>query len=160
MFAIVACGRDWSMGRNGGLLINLPPDLKRFKEITMGKAVIMGRTTLLTLPKSKPLKGRENFVLSRDVNYTVEGAVVINSYDEAEKIAEKYGDNIACIGGAEIYKLLLPLCDKVYLTRIDADFDDADKFFPNLDELSWKAVDKEEHEYEGIKFSYITYERP
>ena len=157
MFAIVACGRDWSMGRNGGLLINLPPDLKRFKEITMGKAVIMGRTTLLTLPKSKPLKGRENFILSRNTDYKVEDAVVINSYDEAKEIAEKYGDGIACIGGAEVYKLLLPLCDKVYLTRIDADFADADKFFPNLDELGWSKGDEEHHEYEGINFSYITY---
>ncbi len=157
MFAIVACGRDWSMGRNGGLLINLPPDLKRFKEITMGKAVIMGRATLLTLPKSRPLKGRENFILSRDVNYKVEGAAVINSYDEAKAVAEKHGDGIACIGGAEVYKLLLPLCNKVYLTRIDADFNDADKFFPNLDELGWSKGDEEEHEFEGIKFSYITY---
>lgn len=161
MFAIVAAGRDWSIGRNGGLLVHLPPDLKRFKKLTLGKAVIMGRPTLLTLPGSKPLSGRENYILSRDADFCVEGATVLHSFDEAAGVVSRYGrDDIACIGGAEIYKLLLPLTDYVLLTRIDADFPDADKRFPDLDALGWSREEEEEPlSYNGLGFQYFIYRK-
>lgn len=165
MFAIVAAADNWAIGKDNDLLINLPPDKKRFRALTTGRSVIMGRSTLLSLPNSKPLPKRKNYVLSRNLDFTVEGAVMLRSADEAIDIINEYNssdpDGVVCMGGESVYRMLLPYTDYVYVTRIYRNFPDADRFFPNLDELGWICeAEGDEEEYEGIRYRYYIYRRP
>src|SRR5882724_9049383 len=127
---VVAMARNNVIGRDNGLPWGrLPEDLKHFKAVTMGKPVLMGRKTFESI--GKPLPGRTNFVLTRDAKWKAEGVVVIHSLDEALT-----GDELSGIGGAEIYRLLLPLADRIYLTRIDTDVS-GDTVFPSIDYTKW-----------------------
>ena len=160
MKAIVAVSRNLGIGKDNDLLYNIPEDKKFFRRMTLGKVVVMGRKTLKSMPDGKPLKDRTNIVLSRDKNYTAEGVVVCNDIAELEKTVENYStDDVFVIGGAEIYKLLLPLCDTAYVTEID-DEKPADKFFPDIaSDSRWKlAEESEELDYEGVKYKFCTYE--
>ena len=157
---VVATGRNNEIGVNGDLLCHLPADLKRFKEITSGHTVIMGRKTWESLPK-KPLPNRRNIVISRNTGLKIEEAEVYSSLDYAfiRLIDEK---EVFIIGGAQIYEQSLPIADKIYLTKIYADFPDADVFFPKIDLSVWQETGRETFfadERNLYGFSFIEYER-
>lgn len=158
MNLIVAVDGNWAIGNNGDLLCKNPIDMKFFKETTTGKVVIMGRKTLESFPKQKPLPNRTNIVLSR--NNEIDGCIVVNSIDELLIKVKNYDDDdLFVIGGGQIYKELLPYCKKAYVTKMKNIFK-ADTYFPNLDELdSWEIVDKSEDlKYENIEFNFFIYE--
>lgn len=159
MNLIVAIDKNNGIGKNGDLLCHLSADLKHFKEVTTGKTVIMGYNTLISLPKSAPLKNRRNIVLyEKDI--TVEGAEIVHSLDELmELIRDLDPDELFVIGGAMVYTLLMPYCKKLYITHIDKEFD-ADRFLPEIKAEEWRAIEESETmEEEGIPFRYVTYER-
>ena len=156
MDAIVATDRSWAIGYRGDLLFRLSHDLKRFKELTIGHPVILGRKTLETFPGKKPLPGRPHFILSRDPAFQVENARVF--HNEETLLAQAPPDSFL-IGGESVYRLLLPHCRRVFLTKVDAVFP-ADAHFPNLDEIpQWKLVHASSvMEEDGFPFRYLTYE--
>jgi dihydrofolate reductase len=158
---IVAVADDWAIGYKGDLLARISTDLKRFKEITTGNAVIMGYNTLLSLPGGKPLKNRENIVLYPD-EIEIEGATVVHSLEEAVKVSKKIKDkDVFVIGGGSVYNQLLPYCDTAYITKIDKHYE-ADTFIPNLDEMpEWKVEEESEQYYDtdGTPYRYVTYKR-
>ena len=161
MKLIVAVARDWAIGREGGMLFHLPGDLKYFRSVTLGKAVVMGRSTLESFPGGKPLPKRRNIVLSRDPSYFCEGAEVVHSLEEARAaVSGLSGDDIFIIGGQTVYEAFLPECDTAYITKIDSSAP-ADRFFPNLDELpEWEAVHADPPaEENGVYYQWITYRR-
>ncbi len=163
MNLIVAVDKNWAIGRENGLLVHLPGDLKYFKEKTRGKTVIMGRSTLESLPGGKPLPNRTNIVITRNQTYKKEGCIVVSSVEEAMEAAKtvaESADDIMVIGGASIYKQMLSMCSSCYITKIDAAFD-ADKYFPNLDEnpgfaLSWAGEIQREND---ICYKFTEYRR-
>ena len=126
----------------------------------MGKGIIMGRKTLESFPQGQPLAGRTNIVLTSDKNYSVKGAIVVHSVEEAIGESKKHGDEIYCIGGASVYEQFLPYCNTAYVTRIDHTYE-ADTFFPNLDEKpEWKmTAESEEQTYFDLEYRFTTYER-
>lgn len=157
MKAIVAVDKNWGIGKDGDQLCYLSADLKRFKELTMGHPVILGRKTLSTFPGGRPLKGRRNLILSRNPAFQVEGGEV---YPDLEALLRVAPDDSVVIGGGSIYRALLQYCDMVYVTKIDAAFE-ADTFFPDLDaDGQWRVTAVEEPlEEKGLTFQYVTYER-
>ena len=157
MNAVVAVDENWAIGKDGDQLCYISTDLKRFKELTLGHPVILGRRTLATFPGGRPLKGRRNLVLSRAPAFLPEGAEV---FRDVESLLSQVPEDSFIIGGESVYKALLPYCDRVYVTKISRSFP-ADTWFPNLDEdPSWR-VDREEPPLEegGLSFQYVTYER-
>lgn len=154
MNAIVAISENGGIGKDNGLLFHISADLKRFKELTSGHTVIMGRKTLQSLPGGRGLPNRRNIVITRDIDFTAEGAEIVHSVDEALALAE---EDAFVIGGASIYQAMLPYCDKVYLTKVYADAE-ADVFFPSL--CGWQVVRRSEMQEEnGLRFQYIDYMR-
>ena len=163
MRMILAADEKWGIGRDGGLLCHLPEDLKYFKEMTLGKTLIMGRVTLESLPGKKGLPGRRNIVLTRDPDYLAENAEAVSSEEELwSTLTGVRQEDIMVIGGEQIYKALLPFCDVCYVTKIYQDFD-ADRFFVNLDEdeefVKHQLSDVITDEASGIKFQFFKYER-
>lgn len=127
---VVAMANNHVIGRDNGLpWARLPEDLKHFKAVTLGKPVLMGRKTYESI--GKPLPGRTNFVLTRDRSWKADGVIAVHSLNEAMT-----GDALSGIGGAEIYRLLLPIASRIYLTRIEADVA-GDTVFPPLDYSQW-----------------------
>ena len=156
MNAIVVTDRAWAIGRDGDLLFSLPTDMRRFRSMTLDGTVILGRKTLDSFPGGKPLKDRRNIVLShRDLD--VPGAEIAHSFDAAAALG---GDDAIVIGGASVYMALLSRCDRVYVTKVDAD-PDADSFFPNLDDNPDWRIESESETFEenGLKFRYVDYVR-
>ncbi len=161
MQAIVAVDENWAIGSKGSLLVRIPADQKMFRQETTGKVVILGRKTLETFPAGQPLKNRTNIILSRDKNLKVEGATVVHSVEELlETIKEYDGDTVYNIGGESVYKLLLPYCDTVHVTKIDHAYE-ADAYFPNLDEDDdWELTDEsDEQVYFDLTYHFLKYER-
>ena len=158
MYAIVAATENWGIGKDNALLFSISADLKRFKELTMGHTVIMGRKTLQSLPGGKGLPGRRNIVLTTQQDFAPENAEVAHSVMSAVFTANDAESFV--IGGESVYRALLPACDQVYLTRIFADVP-ADAFFPDLDkDPEWKISEKSEiMEENGVSFQYLTYIR-
>ncbi len=133
MKTIVCVDSKWSIGRKNGLLFRLPKDMAFFKQTTTGKVVAMGANTFLSFPKGA-LPNRTNIVLD-DGNRTFDGATTVTTLQALlTKLAEYDTDDVFVIGGASVYKLMLPYCDTAYVTKVDAD-GDAEVFFPNLDEM-------------------------
>lgn len=162
MFQVVAVDKNWGIGNDGNLLFHISEDLKNFRSLTTGKTVILGRRTLATFPNGAPLKNRRNVILSRDESYSVEGAEVARSVEEAvELLKGEDTDNICVIGGESIYRQMLSYCDTAIVTKIDAEAEKSDKFFPNLDEDEewYLAEESEVKEENGIKFKFCTYKR-
>lgn len=157
MNAIAAVDENWGIGCEGRLLCPIRADLRRFKALTTGHSVILGRKTLETFPGGRPLPDRANIVLSRDPELVIPGARVVHSVDEALALA---GDDSFVIGGESVYRAFLPYCRRVYLTRILAAFP-ADAWFPDLTGLpGWRVTAQEEPlEENGVRFRYVTYER-
>ena len=156
MTAIVCVSQNWGIGRDGALLFRISADLKRFKALTVGKTVILGRKTLDTFPGGKPLKDRRNIVLSRR-ELDIPGAEIAHSFEEAAALG---GDDAIVIGGASVYMALLSRCDRVYVTKVDA-APDADSFFPDLDDNPDWRVESESEVFKenGLKFRFVDYIR-
>ena len=158
MNAIVAVDANWAIGCQGDLLFSLPTDMRRFRSLTMGGTVILGRKTLDSFPGGKPLPKRRNIVITRNPDLTVEGAEIASGPEEALALAQ--GDeNIWVIGGGSVYTALLSRCKRVYLTRVDQAAENADTFFPNLDKLpNWKVEKRSEPvEENGLTYRFIDY---
>lgn len=157
MNLIVAVDQNWAIGKGGDQLIYIPEDLKRFKALTTGHPVILGRKTLATFPGGRPLKGRDNLILSATPGYQVEGAKI---YPNLESLLAEAPEDAFVIGGESVYRALLPYCDTAYVTKIDAEFP-ADRYFPNLDEdPAWTVSEESDMmEQNDIKFKYVTYTR-
>ena len=138
---IAATSQNNALGKDNKIIWHLPDDFKRFKELTSGHHIIMGRKTFESFPK--PLPNRTHVVITRQKNYNPEGCIVVNSIEEAFEICPK-SEDIFLIGGAEIYKLGLPFTDKIELTYINETFE-ADAFFPEIDFSEWKLTNEEFH---------------
>lgn len=133
MNAIVAVDRNWAIGRENELLFSLPTDMKRFRTLTTGGTVIMGRKTLDSFPGGRPLPKRRNVVLTRDNAFSREGTEVVSGIEEAlAAVAGTPQEQLWVIGGGSVYAALLDRCKRIYLTVVDAAAKDADAFFPNL----------------------------
>lgn len=161
MKAILAADKNWGIGYNNHLLVSIPSDMKFFRQTTTGKVVVMGRKTLESFPNGMPLKNRTNIVLTGNQNYQVKDAVVVHSEDELMNELEKYDtDDIFVIGGESVYRMMLPYCDTVYVTKIDRAFQ-ADTFFPDLDEMDeWVMTEEsEEQTCFDLEFCFTKYER-
>ncbi|HET7568993.1 MAG TPA: dihydrofolate reductase [Gammaproteobacteria bacterium] len=155
---VVAMGAEREIGHDGRMPWHLPADLKHFKAVTIGHTVLMGRRTFESI--GRPLPGRDNFVVSRDVGFQPEGCTVFASIDLALAAAPADG-MLMVIGGATLYEVLLPRAQRIYLTRINASFP-ADTWFPKLDDDEWREVECEEHgpdEKNSYRYSFITLER-
>lgn len=159
MKAILSADKNWGIGCQNKLLIQIPSDMKFFREKTAGRTVVMGRKTLESLPGGQPLKNRRNIVLTKNPEFTVRGAEVVHSAEELREVLDDEGE-VYVIGGGAIYELLLPYCDTVYVTKIDFAYQ-ADTFFPNLDESpEWRlAEESEEQTCFDIEFTFRTYRR-
>ncbi|HJA19819.1 dihydrofolate reductase [Mediterraneibacter catenae] len=161
MKAILAADKNWGIGYNNHLLVSIPSDMKFFRQTTTGKVVVMGRKTLESFPNGMPLKNRTNIVLTANQDYQVKDAVIVHSEDELMEELKKYdADDIYVIGGESVYRMMLPYCDTVYVTKIDRAFQ-ADTFFPNLDEMDeWVMTEEsEEQTCFDLEFCFTKYER-
>ncbi len=133
---IVAASANNVIGMDGGLPWHLSEDLRRFKEITMGKPMIMGRATFESIGKALP--GRRSIVLTRQADYEAEGIDVVHTTEAALELAGD-ADEVMVIGGGEIYGQFLPITDRIYLTRVHMELD-GDTYFPGIDENEWRIV--------------------
>lgn len=138
---VVAISQNNAIGKNNQLLWHLPADLKHFKAITSGHAVIMGRKTYESI--GKPLPNRRNIVVSTQKNLHIDGVEIVNSIDEAFALCENE-DEVFVIGGAEIYRLSLNRVDRIFLTTVHATFE-ADAFFPMLSTNEWEEISTTHH---------------
>jgi dihydrofolate reductase len=155
---IAAIGKgNRALGKDNQLIWHIPEDLKRFKALTLGHPVIMGRKTWESLPeKFRPLPGRQNIVITRQNDYHAEGAIVSNSLEDAIISAQKTEgvDELFIIGGGELYKEALPFANKLYLTLIDEE-KEGDVFFPAFEDRFTKETFREEHENDGLHYTWL-----
>lgn len=150
---IVAIAKNRAIGKDNKLLWYIPEDLKRFKKLTTGHAIIMGRKTFESI--GKPLPNRTNVIITHDPVYRAEGCIVAHSIEEAIYKAKSFENNeIFIIGGGQIFEQALPLADKLYVTILEKEYHDADSFFPEYPNFK-KIVLQEESEYEGIKYRFL-----
>jgi dihydrofolate reductase len=150
---IAAIGKNRELGKENKLLWHIPEDLKRFKKLTSGHSVIMGRRTFESI--DKPLPDRTNIIITRDTNFYMEGLIVVHSLEEAISEATKYEKTEAfIIGGASIYKQALVIADKLYLTIVYSSFN-ADVFFPEYKHIFKKVVSQEESCNEKYSYSFV-----
>ena len=159
MNLVVNVTENWGIGFENNLLVTISADLKRFRSLTMGKTVILGRKTLETFPGGRPLKGRRNLILSTNPDYRPDGAEVFRSMDDLLAELRKLDPETVCvIGGASVYEALLPYCRTAQVTKTYVNCQ-ADRFFPDLDAMdNWeieKVYDIEEEN--GIRFQYVDY---
>ena len=162
MNTIVCVDKNWGIGRDNDLLYHIPADMKFFKEHTMGNVVVMGMATLLSLPGQRPLPGRTNVVLSDVPDWNPEGVIVCRSMDELfSKLEEFDSDKVYVCGGSSIYAQLIDYCDTAYITKVDSVDEEAQKFFPNMDEKEeWSVTyESEVMEHNGLKFRFVTYSK-
>jgi dihydrofolate reductase len=138
---IVAVADNGVIGRDNTLPWHLPEDLKRFKRLTMGKPIVMGRKTFESI--GKPLPGRQNIVVTRDANYRREGVTVVNDAESALRAAGAVPE-IMVIGGAELFRALLPRARRIHLTRVHGEIE-GDVMWPALDDREWSVVEREAH---------------
>ena len=161
MKAILSADKNWGIGYNNKLLVSIPSDMKFFRQTTTGKVVVMGRKTLESFPNGQPLKNRTNIVLTENPDYRVKDAVIVHSKEELLKTLEQYDtEDIYIIGRESIYRMMLPYCDTVLVTKIDRAFQ-ADTFFPDLDKMEeWEMTEEgEEQTCFDLEFRFTKYER-
>ncbi len=159
MKAIVAVDSNWGIGYKGSLLLRIPEDMKFFKEMTLGKVVIMGRETFESLPGKEPLKDRVNIVLSTKEGYGGDRITLCNSLDGILREIKKYKtEDVFVIGGESVYTQLLPFCTEAYITKIENKHT-ADKFFPGLDkDEAWEAVSTSDLQvYKDVDYRFVKY---
>jgi dihydrofolate reductase len=155
---IAAAAENNELGKDKDLVWHLPDDFRRFKQLTTGHHIIMGRKTFESFPK--PLPNRTHLIITRQKDYQPDGAIVVHSLEKALEIA-KADPQPFMIGGGEIYKLSMEYADKIELTRVHGTFE-ADTFFPEIDPEEWKLISSEFHEKDerhAYAFTYLTYER-
>lgn len=155
---VAALDRNRAIGRAGAMPWHLPDDLKRFKALTLGKPVLMGRKTALAI--GRPLTGRANLVLTRSDAAPFAGQVVVPSLDAA--LAAAGGGELMVVGGGEVYALALPRATRLCLTEIDAATMDADTFFPAFDPRAWREVARVHHPTDAkhaLAFDFVDYAR-
>jgi dihydrofolate reductase len=156
---IVAVSDDWGIGKENELLWHISEDLKRFKRLTSGKTVIMGKKTWYSLPR-RPLPGRRNIVLTDIKGEIVEGAETVYSIEEALKLCSP-NEEAFIIGGGSIYRQFMPFADRLYITHVHMNAP-ADVYFPQIDMKIWKIKEKEDFpagDTNAIPYTYIIYER-
>lgn len=161
MNLIVAVDRNWGIGRDNGLLASVPGDMKYFKETTTGKVVIMGRRTLESMPGGRGLPNRTNYVLTSNRSFEAERCIVIHTEEEMKDVLAQFEpEDVFLIGGATMYNKYYKLCDKLYVTKMDADLN-ADTFITNFDDdADYEIVSESEPQEEnGISYRFIIYER-
>lgn len=155
---IAAITRDRALGRNGDMLYHISADLRRFKALSMGHPVIMGRKTFESFPNG-PLPGRRNMVVTRSSEYSHPGIETYGSLEQALEVAE---DDAFIIGGGQIYSQAMDKAHRLEITLIDAESKDADTFFPEIDPERWRLESKSEAMTDprsGTEFAYLTYSR-
>lgn len=153
---IAAAAENNALGKDNDLVWHLPDDFKRFKKLTTGHFIIMGRKTFESFPKLLPK--RTHVIITRQKNYAPENCIVVHSLEDA-LIAAKEDEQPFIIGGGEIYKMALPHADKIELTRVHTEVE-ADTFFPEINKKNWKKTEEVFHEKDekhAYAFSYITY---
>ncbi len=159
---IVAIGNNRAIGKDNELLWSIPDDLKRFKALTDGHPVIMGRKTWESLPeKFRPLPNRTNVVITRDSLYNAPGAVLAQSFPEALSLARdaEGASEIFAIGGQQVYECALPFASNLYLTLIN-DEKEGDAFFPAYENEFTKEMKREDRDWNGLNYSWLDLERP
>ncbi len=155
---VAALARNRAIGRNNSMPWRLSEDLKRFKRLTMGHAVIMGRKTFESIGSALP--GRSNIVITRSRDWSPAGCVIVHSLEAALTAGGEFREAFV-IGGAEIYALALPYAQHLYMTEIERDFE-GDAFFPELDRSHWREVSRERHVSGGtdsFDYAFVEYER-
>jgi len=161
MNLIVAVDKNWAIGYQNKLLVSIPADMRFFRDVTTNNVVIMGKNTLESFPSGLPLKDRINIVISRSKDFKVKDTLVVNSIEEVLEATKNYtSEDIYVIGGASIYRQMLPYCDVAFITKIDYSYL-ADTYFPNLDEMEeWVLVhEAEEQTYYDLPYTFCRYER-
>lgn len=161
MHLILSADKNWAIGKDNKLLVQIPADMKFFRETTTGKVVVMGRKTLESFPNGLPLKNRTNIVLTGNLDYQAKDAVIVHSKAELDEELKKYNsDDIYVIGGGSVYRMLLDECDTAHVTKINYTYE-ADTYFPNLDEdPDWEVVaDSEEQTYFDLEYYFFKYKR-
>ena len=159
MNVIVAVDQNWAIGKEGDLLFHLRGDMKRFRRMTTGKTVLLGRKTLESFPGEKPLPNRRNVVLTSG-NRQQPGAEIVHTMKElADAASDDPEDDVFVIGGGSVYAALLSRCRRAYITRVEAVDRDADTFFPNLDKLPGWEVERtsEPLTEDGITYRFVDY---
>ena len=158
---IVAMDRNFAIGKDGALPWRLPDDLKRFKALTVGKPILMGRKTAQSLGRKLP--GRRNLVLTRSGRAPFDGMQAVASLEQAQTIAAQAGTNELCvIGGGEIYGLTMPIATHLHLTLVDTEVSGADAFFPCFDVGQWRETLREPHAADArhaFAFDFVDYEK-
>jgi dihydrofolate reductase len=153
---VVAVAKNGVIGRDNTLPWRIPEDLKRFKALTMGKPVIMGRKTWDSLPK-KPLPGRTNIVITRNRAFRADGAIVVHSF--ADAVAKAGSGEIAVIGGEAIFAEALPIADIIHMTQVNAS-PEGDAFMPLINRAHWREASCDgPHSADGLQYSFVTLER-
>ncbi len=158
MKAILHADKEWGIGKGNALMFSIPADMKFFRETTTGNVVVMGLNTLKSFPGGQPLKNRVNIVLSAS-GEPIEGCTVVSSVEELMREVKKYdGEKVFVIGGAMTYKLLLPYCSEVLVTKVDA-VGGADAYFENLDKNpAFKLIyESDSVETNGYIVKFTTY---
>lgn len=156
---IAAIGKNNELGKGNELLWHMPADMKHFKETTSGHSVIMGRKTYESIGRALP--NRQNIVVTRNKDFSVEGVEIVNSIPEAIELTKDKSE-VFIIGGAEIYSQAMPHVNKLYITHIDAIDLQADTFFPEIDKNSWKESNREDHIKDTknpYNYSFVVYEK-
>jgi dihydrofolate reductase len=157
--AIVCVDNNWGIGKNNDLLYNLKEDMKFFREKTKDKIVFCGYNTLLSFPGSKPLKNRSTIVLCpKEIER--DDCFCVHDFDEAVRLLKELSktQEVFVIGGAMLYKSMLPYYDRVFVTKVDAEDAEATAFFPNLDKEAFKVVEESKVKEENdLKFKFTTY---
>ena len=155
--AIVCVDKNWGIGKDNDLLFSLPTDMKFFRQTTLQKTVVMGGNTLRSFPGGNPLKNRQNIVLSR--TQVRDDCIIVPTVDALKEVMKAHaGEDIYVIGGAQIYEMLLPYCEEILVTKVDAD-GGATAFYPNLDKDPNFALvyEGEKQEENGFTFRFTTY---
>lgn len=161
MKQIVNVDLNFGIGLNNQLLVKIPHDLEFFKQQTLNKIVVMGKSTFLSLPKKRPLANRVNIVLTSQLDFNYPGVIVAHSLEHLFNILKSYNsDDVYIIGGESIYRQLLPYCDQLLVTKTFFDFK-ADRFYINLNESSeFKLSNASEiFQYQQYQYQFLTYER-
>jgi dihydrofolate reductase len=158
---IAAVSENFALGKDNDLLWDIPEDLRQFQIKTHGHVIIMGRKTFESI--GKPLKNRINIIITSDEKYQCPGIYVANSVESAIKIAKKLEkeDKIFVIGGGEIYKQMIDLADKIFLTIVHKNYPKADTFFPKINSKKWKEIERsdEKKSKNGLKYTFVNYDK-